>query len=268
MKVLIILIILFGFTYSKIKSKKQYVKVVDNTKEHFINCKQDKDKNLFFFKKTNISQHLNKINTVKERKYEYNPNNLISYNVSDYNNYDLVYQIGTKTSNRVLENQKKNFGIISSNKNILSKSFNKENEELIDKFNYKNFYKNSCINDNNNKEDDNNNKEDDSANSYNDTEINLLGRYNNKKLHLNWNIPKKLYINNIILNFKEKTNETYSKLVIPKKNNYFNFNIGKIEMYDSNNYLKYNLFFKENKEYNVFIELETSNSNILKSNVF
>ena len=147
-----------------------------NIKETFINCKQDDEKNLFFFKKTNISEHLNKINTSNERKYDFKPSNLISYNVSDYNNYDLIYQMGVKTSNRVLDGEKNKYGIVSSNKKILSKSFNKENEELTDKFNYTNLYKNNCINEKDNSNNNFNNTE-------NENEINLLGRYKNKKLH-------------------------------------------------------------------------------------
>ncbi len=230
-----------------------------NIKETFVNCKQNDEKNLFFFKKTNISEHLNKINTSNERPYDFKPSNLISYSVSDYNNYDLIYQMGVKTSNRVLDGEKNKYGIVSSNKKILSKSFNKENEELTDKFNYKNLYKNNCINE---KDNNNNNNENE-----NENEINLLGRYKNKKLHLNWNISKKIVIKKIYLYFKEKQKNFFKRIEVPNLQKYFYFNIGKIEIYSTDDYLKYNLFFKDDKEYNVFIEVVSSKGDT-KSNMF
>jgi hypothetical protein len=256
MKLLIILLILLVILYiTKNKNKKRETYI---NREEYIDCNRNSEGD-FFYKETNILQHLNKINTEFFLDNEFVPNDLIDYNVSNYDDYNLIHQMGNKISNTVLEKEKvKN--LMAYNQRIVKKSFNKDNKKLIDNSsmyncsNYNltnNFFNNSNINNNQ------------------CIELTLLGRYKDNKLHINWNISKNNKIKNINLNYKEKGNDYYNKIeILPNTIISKNYSIGKIEVYNSKGILKYNFFFKEKKLYDVYLEIYLNDGSNFTSNVF
>lgn len=252
MKLIIILVILFLLyirNYKNIQNKSKE----SNKKEGYIDCNKKSNED-FFYKGTNISDHLNEINTKKQIENEFVPDELIDYNVSKFNNNNLIHQMGSKTSNKVIEGEKIN-NLLAYNQYILKKSFNKNNKVLIDNANMYNCSFYNSINKSPEKK---------------ITELVLLGRYKNNKLHLNWNILKNNNIKTINLIYREKEDNNYNKIEIPYpkvKNNGF-YSIGKVKVYNYNDSLKYNFFFKEIKRYEVYLELIFNDGNIITSNLF
>lgn len=239
-----------------------YLYVIHRKKENFdIFCDKEKDKKEvkkhkldFFYKKKNINKHLNKINTNNLPKFIYKSDTLIPYNYTDKLDYNLIYNFNIKKKEKIKNLEKNNYGsIMPNNSKILLKNYNFNLNQFFKDRELPKIYKDKCKNVP---------KYEGTICNLKNFEINLLGRYTNNKLHLNWNLPNNcIDINEFFIFYKLKDNE-YSndykviKIDYNNKSEEIIYDIGKIHIYKDFYNIQYNFYFKNKNKYNCFIFLK------------
>lgn len=222
------------------------IKEIKNKKENFsINCDI---KNDTFLEKTNIDVHFDKIKNIQKPKFIYDSHMLLPHNFTNNLDNNLVYNYNVKKKEHILglEMKQNKNTLMPFNTRLMLNNYNKDgylNQYLFtEKDELKNINDDKCIK------------------QSQKLKINLLGRYDNNKLHLNWNInlSEISKVKNIMLFFKKK-NEDYNSVVLNLKPGTYKFtNIGTLKLYNENNILKYNFFFKKEEEYKCFVALSNT----------